>query len=96
MGQSQIRLRSVWPCVLPKKLKRESLKPVTESRRRIVWANLLSFTESEQRENIHFLEGADPSIIDETTGIPLKQEDMLVKIYVRSNDSEVKDTHILR
>ena len=45
---------------------------------------------------IHFLEGVSPHVIDESTGIPLKQEDMLVKLYARANSDEGKNTQILR
>ena len=55
-----------------------------------------SYAESEQRDMIHFLEGVSPNVIDESTGIPLKQEDMLVKLYARANSDEVKNPQILR
>ena len=57
---------------------------------------ILSFTVAEQQDRIHVLEGADPSIIDEFTNIPIKQEDLLVKVYARSNDQETKQPSILR
>ena len=45
---------------------------------------------------IHYLEGTLPSIINEKTGVPLKQEEMLVKIYSRPNSDEVKTPSIIR
>ena len=42
------------------------------------------------------LEGADPSIINEFTNLPMKQEELLVKVYARSNDQETKQPNILR
>lgn len=58
--------------------------------------NPFSFTIAEQQDRIHVLEGADPSIIDEFTRVPIKQENLLVKVYARSNDQETKQPSILR
>lgn len=55
-----------------------------------------SFTVAEQQDRIHVLEGADPSIIDEFTNTPIKQENLLVKVYARSNDQETKQPSTLR
>ena len=60
------------------------------------WRFARRYAESEQSDMIHFLEGVSPSVIDESTGVPLKQEDMLVKIYVRPSSDEVKNPQILR
>ena len=57
---------------------------------------MASFTIAEQQDRIHVLEGADPSIVDEFTNTQIKQEDLLVKIYVRSTDQEIKQPLILR
>ena len=57
---------------------------------------MFSFTVAEQQDRIHVLEGADPSIIDEFTNTQINQEDLLVKIYVRSTDHEIKQPLILR
>lgn len=55
-----------------------------------------SFTVAEQQDRIHVLEGADPSIIDEFTNTRIKQENLLVKVYARSNDQETKQPSTLR
>lgn len=55
------------------------------------WRFARRYAESEQSDMIHFLEGVSPSVIDESTGVPLKQEDMMVKIYVRPSSDEVKN-----
>ena len=55
-----------------------------------------SFTISEQAGRIHVLERADPLVIDEISNTPIKQEDLLVKIYLRANDQEVKDITTIR
>ena len=72
-----------------------------EDKRFRVWRYIVrdescSYAESEQRDMIHFLEGVSPNVVDEDTGIPLKQEDMLVKLYARANSDEVKNPQILR
>ena len=45
---------------------------------------------------IHFFEGPRNDIIDEETGLPIPQKDLFVKMYCRSNPSEIKDASIIR
>lgn len=45
---------------------------------------------------IHYLEGADPSIVDEETGQPIPQDELLVSVYARSNNEEVKNAANIR
>lgn len=45
---------------------------------------------------IHYLEGADPSIVDEETGQPIPQNELLVSVYARSNNEEVKNPENIR
>ncbi len=52
--------------------------------------------EAEQQDKVHFLEGINQYMIDEDTGRQLNQNETLVKVYVRSNDQEVKNASILR
>ena len=42
------------------------------------WRFARRYAESEHSDMSHFLEGVSPSVIDEGTGVPLKQEDMMV------------------
>ena len=58
--------------------------------------SFLRFTESEQQDKIHFLEGADPSVIDDETGQPINQNELLVKVYVRSNTDEERNIYSIR
>lgn len=45
---------------------------------------------------IHYLEGADPSIINEETGQEIPQTELLISVYARPNNDEVKNTDNLR
>lgn len=45
---------------------------------------------------IHYLEGADPSIVNEETGQECPQTELLVSVYARPNNDEVKNTDNLR
>lgn len=59
-------------------------------------ANFASYTESEQQDMIHYLEGADPSIVNEETGQEIPQSELLISVYARPNNDEVKNTDNLR
>lgn len=61
-----------------------------------VVADFASYTESEQQDMIHYLEGADPSIINEETGQEIPQTELLISVYARPNNDEVKNTDNLR
>lgn len=61
-----------------------------------VVADVASYTESEQQDMIHYLEGADPSIINEETGQEIPQTELLISVYARPNNDEVKNTDNLR
>lgn len=45
---------------------------------------------------IHYLEGADPSIVNEETGQEIPQSELLISVYARPNNDEVKNTDNLR
>ena len=60
------------------------------------WRFARRYAESEQSDMIHFLEGVSPSVLDASTGGPLKQEHMMVKLYVRPSSAEVRNPQMLR
>ena len=69
---------------------------MTLSRRLSLLSWFSRFTESEQQDKIHYLEGADPSVVDDETGKPINQNELLVKVYVRSNTDEERNIYSIR